>query len=181
MSKKVLIFGSVIALLIAAGVYKNHSSQNYGTVRAASSWAPPNCPHGLEPGGGAMRCADPNDPSSYLYKKNKQQAQPAKPQTKTNYTISPDGKEIITPDGKHWARRPDWMPSPQEDPRFCVRETHSASALNRCVQIQNQEFLPSQADYENALGQQAAFLYRMRRQSCIDEHGTWSNGACLHR
>jgi hypothetical protein len=39
-------------------------------VAAISSFAqqvPTNCKYGLEPGGGAAHCADPADPSSYLY------------------------------------------------------------------------------------------------------------------
>lgn len=186
MSKKVLVVGSGIALLIAAGVYKNHSlpnrPANYGTVMAASAWAPPDCPHGFEPGGGAMRCADPNDPNSW---KNKQKAERAKPADK-GYTVSADGKEIITPDGKHWWRRPDWIPSPQQDPTFCKRvasRMHSARALNRCVQIQSQEYSPSQADYAAALGQIHDALWELNRISCINEHGTWDqrSGNCTGR
>ena len=167
MTNKRLVATAALGLLIAAAAYKDaprYIRIDISPVTTASAAEPPNCPHGLEPGGGPMRCADPNDPNSYLNKK------PAKPQTKTTgYTISADGKEIITPDGKHWARRPDWMPSPQQDPRFCARVTHSASDLNRCVQTQNQEFLPSQADYQNALRQQSAFLDRMLRDMCA--HG----------
>jgi hypothetical protein len=175
MNKKVVIFAVGIAGVVALHYGYSVGSTGQLAPTVASGWTPPQCQYGYEPGGGPIRCANPNDPNSYLYKK----AHAPQPKAGgSGYTISPDGKEIITADGRHYARRPDWMPSPQQDPGFCARETHSASDLNRCVQIQDQEFLPSAADYENALGQQSSYLYRVRRANCIDEHGTWFNGNC---
>lgn len=36
----------------------------------AQAQQPPNCPYGLEPGGGPMRCANPDDPHSVLNRPN---------------------------------------------------------------------------------------------------------------
>ena len=135
-----------------------------------------------------MRCADPNDPKSYLNREKPAQTAPGRandgettaPNGAKIVSISPDGMEIITADGKHWARRPNWMPSPKEDSKFCVRVTqhsHSASALNRCTQLQNQEFLPSEQDKIIALRQQGAYLYRYLQDLCI--HG--DKNACPRR
>jgi hypothetical protein len=125
MSKKALVIGSGIALLIAANVYKNHSSQNIRVdpVRAALAWAAPNCPHGLEPGPGPMRCADPNDPSSYLYKKNKQQTEPTPPQTSNTGTYSIENV-------------------PKKVQNWCKKRTKSATELDRCWRRATDEPMP---------------------------------------
>lgn len=181
MNKK--IFAVAVCVGAAAALdYGYHALSHVPLVAAVIAGRSPNCPYGLEPGGGAMKCADPNNPKSYLHKKNNS-AVPAQTPPADGQTISPDGTEIITADGRHWYRRPDWMPSPQQDPSFCMRvsrEMHSVSAMNRCVQIQNQEYSPSQADYENALRQISATLRQMNRTACIDEHRTWDelNGVC---
>lgn len=126
MSNKLLILGSSIALLIATTFYEDHSSQNLPANRIISParvWAAPNCPYGLEPGDGPMHCADPNDPNSYLYKKNQQQtqpkpAQPAKPQTKKADVYSIDNP-------------------PKGDNLWCREHAKSAGELERCWRIQH--------------------------------------------
>ena len=110
MANKALVVGSVLGVLIAPAVYKNYSSQNIptnsGPVRAASAAEPPNCPHGLEPGGGPMRCADPNDPNSYLFKKANQQAQqPTKSQTKNTGVYSIENPPKTTTPGAEPMRK----------------------------------------------------------------------------
>jgi hypothetical protein len=39
----------------------------FAALAQAPRWQPPNCPYGLEPGEGPMRCADPNDPNSVAH------------------------------------------------------------------------------------------------------------------
>jgi hypothetical protein len=128
MANKALVVGSVLGVLIAPAVYKNYSSQNIptnsGPVRAASAAEPPNCPHGLEPGGGPMRCADPNDPNSYLFKKANQQAQrPTKSQTKNTGVYS-----IENP--------------PKNDNTWCRTHAKNATQLDRCWRRQHNEPMP---------------------------------------
>src|SRR5690242_1846484 len=168
---KQLFFAAAISLIVVPVNYTSSVAQKGQQTPATASSVfaaePSNCPHGLEPGGGPMRCADPNDPKSYLNREKPAQTAPGRandgettaPNGAKIVSISPDGMEIITADGKHWARRPNWMPSPKEDSKFCVRVTqhsHSASALNRCTQLQNQEFLPSEQDKIIALREQGA-------------------------
>jgi len=40
----------------------------------APNWQPPACKYGLEPGMGPLRCADPNDPNSYLNRQSERAA-----------------------------------------------------------------------------------------------------------
>ena len=125
-------------------------------------WQPSNCKYGLEPGGGPMRCANPNDPNSYLNR-----PKPARPQ-----------RQQMTEQG-HYARRPAWMPSPQEDPRYCVTHTHSATGLNNCVTQQNQEYIPSQSEVDRAIAQQREYLRQLSRSECINvKHGVWMSNHC---
>jgi hypothetical protein len=56
-------------------------------VADSPKWQPPNCPYGLEPGAGPMRCADPDDPNSVAY----QRGATVKPRLMTSANIDPCG------------------------------------------------------------------------------------------
>lgn len=75
------------------------------------------CPYGLSGGSGPARCADRPQPSPW--------------------------QRPTSTEAGQYAQRPAGMPTGQQDPGYCARTAHSASALNNCVVHQNQEFVPT--------------------------------------
>jgi hypothetical protein len=99
-----------------------------GVLLSSASFAQvPNCPYGLEPGMGPMRCADPRDPNSYL---NRPPAPPVQRQRAVPQHTGP-----MVYDTEH--------PPPFANNRFWCRDNaRSATQLDRCSRRQHHEMMP---------------------------------------
>jgi hypothetical protein len=81
--------------------------------------------------------------------------------------------------GGKYASRPSWLPSRQQDPRWCVNHTHTATGMNYCTALQDQEYIPTQAEYDRAIHQDMQYLKEQAHQECIGvKHGTWNGTNC---
>jgi hypothetical protein len=105
--------------LILAGVLL--SSASFGQT----PWQPPHCKYGLEPGEGPMRCADRNDPTSYL---NKPKPPPTQKPRSAQTPTGPMAYDIEHP--------------PPNDNRWCNQHAKSATQLDRCWRRQHHEMMP---------------------------------------
>jgi hypothetical protein len=83
------------------------------------------CKYGLEPGEGPMRCADPNDPTSYL---NKPKTPPTEKSRSAQTPTGPMAYDIEHP--------------PRNDNKWCNQHAKSATQLDRCWRRQHHEKMP---------------------------------------
>jgi hypothetical protein len=88
----------------------------------------PHCKYGLEPGEGAARCADPNDPNSYLYKRRQQQME-----MRRQREAERQSQQSAKVDLEH---------PPANDPTWCRQNAKSATQLDRCWRRQHHEMMP---------------------------------------
>ena len=132
MFRNQLLFAAAISLILVSTDCTNLMPANgrQASFTGSSVFAaePPNCPYGLEPGGGPMRCADPKDPNSYLNKQKK----PFAPRQTTN---NPTTKNVKS-------STPSIENPPKGDNTWCRKHAKSATELDRCWRRQHGEPMP---------------------------------------